>query len=262
MLTGQSAVSRISDGVSRIEDRRVARRARFTPEVFMKEGAFTIKTLTEDDEKIEAYLLRHRVFAEELGWVPATQTLMEIDDYDKEAIFLGVFNERDQLVAFARLILTGGRFMIEEEFSSLIGSWHTIRRQDDTAEVSRLCVSPDARTVSVSGNFGVHHVSMLLYKGIFQLCRKNNIRYIYIVVEYKIFRMFLAKGFQCRLVGEPLNMADGCVAVAAIVDFNELVSVNSVKRPAFAKWFTQYRSDRSPSLPQPPESCSRLAASA
>jgi len=262
MLSGQVIVSQISDAVSPIRDRRSTSRTPFTPMVFMREGGFTIRTLTEDHEKIEAYVLRHRIFAEELGWVPASKTLMEVDEYDGKSTFLGVFDERDRLVAFARLILTGGKFMIEEEFSSLIGAWHTIRKQDDTAEVSRLCVSPEARTLSVAGNFGVHHVSMLLYKGIFQLCRKNNIRYIYIVVEYKIFRMFLAKGFQCRLVGEPLKMADGCVAVAAIVDFDELVSVNSVKRPEFTKWFTQYRSDRSQSpLPQP-ESCSPLAASA
>jgi hypothetical protein len=34
------------------------------------------------------------------------------------------------------------------------------------------------------------------------------------------------------------------VAVAAMVDFEELVAVNSLKRPEFIKWFTQNRSGR------------------
>ena len=68
-------------------------------------------------------------------------------------------------------------------------------------------------------------------------------RYIYIVVDYKIYRLFWAKGFPCRPVGEPVAMPDGCIAVAAMVDFEELVTLNTLKRPELMKWFMQYSSD-------------------
>jgi len=220
---------------------RITKRS-VTRSIFIREGGFTVKNLISENEKIEAYRLRHMVFAEELKWVPQSPTLLERDDYDRNAVSIGVFDEQNTLVAYVRLTPPGARFMIEKEFSSMIGVWHQIRKRNDTAEVSRLCVLPQARNASVRGNFGVHHVSMFLYKGVYQWCVRNNVRYIYVVVENKIYRMFMAKGFPCRLAGEPLTMPDGCVAVAAMIDFEELVAVNSVKRPEFIKWFTQNRS--------------------
>jgi hypothetical protein len=74
--------------------------------------------------------------------------------------------------------------------------------------------------------------------------------------------MFKAKGFPCRLVGEPLAMSNGCIAVAAMIDFRELVLINTVKRPEFTKWFTQYQSTLSRLPQQQLELYSRLGASA
>lgn len=233
-----------------------------TRNIFIREGGFTVKNLTGDDEKTEAYRLRHKVFAEELRWVPQSRTMIERDDYDRNAVPIGVFDEQNTLVAYVRLTPPGACFMIEKEFSSLIGAWHRIRKHNDTAEVSRLCVLPKARNVSVRGNFGIHHVSMFLYKGVYQWCARNNVRYIYVVVENKIHRMFMAKGFPCRPAGEPLTMPDGCVAVAAMIDFEELVAVNTLKRPEFIKWFTQNRSGRFGAPLQQPAFYSQPGASA
>ena len=227
--------------------------------ILIKEGGFTVKNMTSDEEKIKAYRLRHRIFAEELRWVATSESMLEKDSYDCHAVSIGVFDDRNRLVGLARLIRPQARFMIEKEFSIMVGSWHTIRKQSDTAEASRLCVLPEARNTSVQGNFGIHNVSMFLYKGIYQWCARNNIRYIYVVVETKIHRMFMARGFPCRLAGEPVTMADGCTAVAATIDFEELVRINRVKRPAFTQWFTQYQSSqvqvqrRRPGFYSPPQ---------
>ena len=103
-------------------------------------------------------------------------------------------------------------------------------------------MSPEARNTSVSGNLGTHGLSMLLYKGIYHWCARNRVRYIHIVVDYKIYRLFWAKGFPCRPVGEPVAMPDGCIAVAAMVDFEELVSLNTARRPELMRWFLERES--------------------
>ena len=172
-----------------------------------------------------------------------TTDQMETDEYDSHAVPIGILDAQNRILAYARLILPDRTFMIEKEFSRLVSSNHKIRKEDDTAEVSRLCVSPEARNTSVSGNLGTHGLSMLLYKGIYHWCARNRVRYIYIVVDYKIYRLFWAKGFPCRPVGEPVAMPDGCIAVAAMVDFEELVSLNTLKRPELMRWFMQYASD-------------------
>ncbi len=208
----------------------------------IREGNFMLKTLEDDDEKSQGYRLRHTVFSEELRWVAQTESRMEKDAYDCHAIPIGILDARNRLLAYSRMILPHRAFMIEKEFSGLLSSTHKVKKEDDTAEVSRLCVSPEARNVSVSGNFGAHSLSMLLYKGIYHWCAKIRIRYIYIVVDYKIYRLFWAKGFPCRPVGEPVAMPDGCIAVAAMVDFEELVALNTARRPELMRWFLERES--------------------
>jgi acyl homoserine lactone synthase len=162
----------------------------------ISEGDFLVKTLTSDDEKTKAYHLRHRIFCEELGWVPRSESMLEIDEYDKYTISIGVFDQKHVLIACTRLALPGTPFMIEKDFSSLISPLHEIRKHDDTTEVSRTCVAPEARRLSVRGTFGVFRVSMLGYKGVYQLCSLNNLRYVYTVVEPRLYRTLRAQGFQ------------------------------------------------------------------
>ena len=69
--------------------------------VFLREEGFVVKDFTDEEEKAQAYRLRHKVFCEELGWVPRSGRMMEVDRYDRHAVFIGVFNEsNDRLVAF------------------------------------------------------------------------------------------------------------------------------------------------------------------
>ncbi len=119
----------------------------FTQGIIIQEAGFVVKNLVSDDERIQAHRLRHRVYCEELGWVPRSETLLETDEYDRHATFIGVLDQHQTLLASCRLHLPGMPFMIEREFSSLIGAWHTIRKQNDTAEVSRSCVAQEARRV-------------------------------------------------------------------------------------------------------------------
>jgi len=209
--------------------------------VLIQEGKFIVKNLHHEDEKIQAYHLRYRVFCQELGWVES-ENLLEVDDYDRNAIFFGVFNENSSLFAFLRLILPDHSFMLEREFSMLVDEQYQLRKEMDTVEVSRLCVAPEARNERLINNSGTHNISMLLYKGVYHWCIKNNIRYLYLVVEYKIYRLLRAKGFPCRLIGQPVTMPDGVLAVAAIMDWREFEALNIVKRPAMIDWFSQYQS--------------------
>lgn len=210
--------------------------------VLIREGGFTVKNILTPEEMIQAYHLRHRIFSQELKWVPPSEDALERDVYDEGGVFFGVFDEDNRLRAFLRLILPERPFMIEREFLSLVSSDHRIRKEDDTVEVSRLCVAPEARTEIISGNFGVHAISLLLYKGVYRWCRANWVRHLYLVVEQRIFRMLRAKGFPCELVGEPQVMPDGVVAVAAIMDWKRFEELCAGKRPALLEWFSQAQS--------------------
>jgi len=54
-----------------------------------------------------------------MSWVPQRGNAREMDGYDNRAIFLGVFDEKDRLSAFLRLIMPRTAFMLEKEFLNL-----------------------------------------------------------------------------------------------------------------------------------------------
>jgi len=128
--------------------------------------------------------------------------------------------------------------MIENEFLSLVDPQHVIRKERDTAELSRLCVAPASRQDKIAGNFGIHHISMLLFKGVYQWCFKNHIRNLYAVTEHKIYKLLCIKGFPCKLVGNPHVMPDGVLAVAFIIDLKEWEATYLPKNPKLLNWFS------------------------
>lgn len=205
--------------------------------VCIQEGEFCLREVTEWDEVMAAYHLRHRVFSQELGWVAPSADSLETDAYDGHASFLGVFDAEERLVAFLRLVPAEEEMMMEREFPMLVGHRHEVRKERDTVEVSRLCVAPEARNCNIRGNFGLHSITMLLYKGVYHWCIMHDVRYLYLVVEEKIFRLLNARGFPCKLIGTPLTMPDGVVAVAGMIDWREFETTNAVKRPKFLEWF-------------------------
>lgn len=219
--------------------------------VFLKEGPYFVKNITSHKEKTMAHRLRHKVFSQELGWVPQTSNSLEIDAYDEKAVFFGVFDEYQNLKAFLRIVTPRNTFMMEKEFPYLLKQNYEVRKENDTVEISRLCVAPEARTEKSSGNFGVHSVSMMLYKGVYHWCLKNSVRYLYLVVEEKVYRLLCARGFPCKLVGDPKVMPDGVVAVAAMLDWREFEDISMIKRPKMFAWFKQNQSSLLPrQLPQ------------
>lgn len=203
----------------------------------------------DDDTILLAHRLRHKVFAEELRWVPWNSNGLEQDAYDGYAEHFGVFRNI-KLLSYLRLVTPDYRFMLEKEFSNLVSPGHIIRKASDTREVSRLCVSFDERSTKIHTAIGSLGVSMFLYRRVYQWCAEFKVRYLYLVVEYKVFRLLNMLGFPCTLIGEPTKMPDGVVAAAAIMDWRDFEDRNYFKRPELMGWFNQYQVRQDGLLPQ------------
>src|SRR5687767_8562906 len=85
-----------------------------------QEGRYIIKTLDTDEERLAAYRLRHKIFAEVLQWVPCRPDGLEVDDYDATAVMIGLSNEQGQLLGTVRMLPSSGPFMLEREFRSFV----------------------------------------------------------------------------------------------------------------------------------------------
>ncbi|MDA8326529.1 MAG: hypothetical protein M0033_09970 [Nitrospiraceae bacterium] len=216
--------------------------------MYIEENGYIVKAISAGNELRQAYALRHKIFAEELHWVPVTPDGLEIDGYDTlEATGFGVFFE-GSILAYIRFIPASLPFMIDKDFAVLMDPAHVIRREPDTGEISRFCVSTESRRKLPSGQY----TFMFLLKGLYHWCALRNIRYIYSVVETKVFRLCYAKGIISKPVGTPLVMPDGTEAVAVIIDWRLFDEINKRQRPSMYQWFTQNQSNRFPApSPQP-----------
>ncbi|MBI5189402.1 MAG: GNAT family N-acetyltransferase [Nitrospirae bacterium] len=209
------------------------------------DGEYSVCVISGDAPMTEAYALRHRVFCDELGWVGDTGGGLEVDGYDRESVPFGVYGGDGSLVAYMRLIPPGGRFMLDGEFACLVAPRHTVVKGPDSAEVSRLCVSPVARAGLAGRGPGQGCALRLLFKGVYQWCLGRGIRYIYAAAEEGALRLYRLRGLPLRPLGGPVRMPDGALVRAVRLDWREFEEKNRVKDPVLLGWYQS--ASRSPS---------------
>ena len=179
------------------------------------EGDFLVKVLESKKEREQAYMLRHEIFCCELKWVGEKDDGREIDAYDNNSILLGVFDERKELIGIARLIFSYMPMMLEREFSELVSPFHRIQKDINTAEVTILGIKSNMRKNCK------RHAVLAMYKGIYFWNSWNDIRYLYMVVEKKMFRALKMLGFPLKIIGPVKKLNGGVESLAAILDWRE-----------------------------------------
>lgn len=206
-------------------------------EIKFYEGEFLVKTLKEEAELQQAYRLRHRVFAETLQWVPPTDDGKEMDMYDLWGVTVGLFGPNGALLGMARLLPAAGKFMLENEFGALLPEDYAIRKERDTAEITRLAVNPDIRDPKLSTK-----IMLGVLKGIYQWAVENEIRYYYLEVEHRFLRALRMLGFPCEPIGPVVQLPPaGVGAVAALYDMARFDDENMEKRPELLEWISTVR---------------------
>lgn len=202
-------------------------------DIAFREEEFLIKTLRGEELK-QSYRLRHNVFAESLKWVPASEDREEVDMYDLWGSTVGLLHPDGTLLGMARLIPSSGRFMLENEFGALLPRDYVIRKERDTAEITRLAVNPEIRDPKLSTR-----IMLAVLKGIYQWAVENEVRYYYLEVEQRFLRALRMFGFPCEPVGPPVKLPPaGATAVAAFYDMLCFDERNAQKRPDFLRWIS------------------------
>lgn len=202
--------------------------------IVFTEGEFFVKTIETHDEMVKAYRLRHRVFAEQLKWVAETEDRQEMDMYDLWGVTVGVFGRDGVLLGMARLLPSSGEFMLGNEFGALLPEDYVIRKEQDTAEITRLAVNPDVEDPTLS-----RKVLIAVLKGIYQWAVENEVRYYYLEVEHRFLRALRMLGFPCEPIGPVVKLPPaGAEAVAALYDMARFDEENSKKRPGFLEWIS------------------------
>ncbi len=198
------------------------------------EGEFLVKTLEEQAELTQAYRLRHRVFAEVLRWVPSTDDGQEMDMYDLWGSSIGLIDRKGKLHGLARLLPASGPFMLEQDLRMLLPTDHAVRKSRDTAEITRLAIDPDIKDKGLSAR-----LMLTLIKGIYHWAMTHGVRYFYLEVDHRFFRVLHAIGIPSNPLGPPVPLPPaGALSIAAIMDIVQCEDVLGRKRPAIMEWMS------------------------
>ena len=208
-------------------------------ELIFQEDNLLIKTLSAPEEMDAAYRLRHDVFVDELKWVPPSPDKREIDDYDKFAIPIGLFDLSAQtgkelpLIGYVRLIQSNYPFMVEKEFACLLPKDKPLKKLPDMVESTRICIKKERRADKV-GSLGLT-TGHLLYKAIYNWGIIHNSRYLVTIVEKRYYR-HLKNFLPFKPLGEFLAMGDGVLTGIVLFDWRDRASIE--KKPDFMEWMT------------------------
>ncbi len=202
--------------------------AEMTP---FREGGYTIRVVETCEEREQAFRLRHAVYCQKLGWVPACPDGRERDRYDPGSTTLGVFADDGQLLGLARLIPPERPFMLEEDFRALLQPGYRVRKGPDTAEVTRLTTLPQGTRTS-----GATPIASLLYKAIYRWSCAFGVRFLYIVVEERFLQHLCHRGLPCIPLGPPYRFGEGPPAVAALLDRALFERLTDARPTPFGAW--------------------------
>lgn len=212
--------------------------------VKFNEGDIQVRTLFRDAEKVEAYKLRHKVFSERLQWVESSTEGVETDPYDSLATSVGLFHRWGKLIGVSRLLPTTGPFMLEKEFQSLLQPQCTLRKMSDTAEITRMTIDPSITDKGLS-----KRIMQTLLKGIYQWSVQNDVRYLYMVVEKRFFRVLRGIGYPCEPISPCKALPPaGALSVAAMLDLEQFRVTSRRKRPWFLDWISTVEKDHNNEL--------------
>lgn len=201
-------------------------------EIDFREEGYRVRNIGEAKGLQEAYRLRHLVYCDELKWVTPSLEGLEIDGYDPGSVSLGVYGNTGKLLGLARILNSHQPFMLEHEFRRLLPADYRVRKEADTAEVTRLTtLQPFA-----DRHPGSRQVSKLIYKGIYQWSKAHGVRYLYFVVMPGFLRALRFMGFPCTAIG-PVGTLDGQTeCVATLLDWARFEEHAGRLNPKFLQW--------------------------
>jgi len=188
----------------------------------MAREGYVLEKVRGGRKENELMRFRHRIFREELRWLPESQDGSDRDDYDPISDNYAV-SVHNQVVGSVRLTLGRHDFMLEHEFLALLPQGWTLHKGEDSAEITRFAVGQgaDGRRSEVA--------AQLLYFNLYQWSQAQQVRWMYFVVEPSFFRHILRMGFPAFAIGPARALDGGVISQAGYLDWSQAT-------PAFIHW--------------------------
>jgi acyl-homoserine lactone synthase len=151
-------------------------------------------------EELEQFFrARHRVYAEELRWVPPSPTRLEYDQFDTDAATYLLVLDDGALVAGSRMISTDHPHMLSEVFPHTV-TFGTIPRDPRVIEWTRGFIVPEHRE---GGGLKLKAACSL---AVMEYCLAIGANKVGGIQEAKWLAIWRRMGFTVECLGEPVNI--------------------------------------------------------
>nr|WP_244999301.1 acyl-homoserine-lactone synthase [Chromobacterium subtsugae]AAP32920.1 CviI [Chromobacterium violaceum] len=165
---------------------------------------------------LDLLAFRHKIFRENLRWLPVCGNGLDRDEYDAISDNLAICLD-GQVVGSVRFTPGTERYMLEKDFSRLLVPDEILYKGGASAEISRFAVDTETLGRKLTAS-----ASRLLYLSLWQWAEWNEIRWMYFVVEPSMYRRLVALGFPIRPVGVPRPLDGGVLSMAGYFDWGQI----------------------------------------
>lgn len=203
-------------------------------ELIFQEENLLVKNISTHEEFEMALRLRHKVFREELKWVPPSPDGLDLDEFDRHAYGIGIYSEKNELIGHVRLIEAPAPFMIEHDFARLLPKDGSFKKAHGMAESTRICIDKDYRTEKHNAMTLAH----LLYKAMYHWSKMNGIKQLITIVEKRYYVLLKRSSFPFLQIGDFGLMGEGVLSGIISLDWSDFDRILPEKRPEFYEWFT------------------------
>ncbi len=206
---------------------------------------FRTKVLTTDEERMEAFKLRHQVYTLEQpgGQSDFDPDAFERDEHDERAIIIAAFARRDDRIAGTiRLIKRGETPLPIETTCPTPLSAPPI---PESAEFSRMAVSKFFRRRIHDGKYGFDTggdrrdprpvILLSLFRELYRESRRQEIDRLYAIMETPLARMFKDIGIEFEKLAPEFDYMGPVVAYGT--DIQIMVKVLRQKNPSLMREF-------------------------
>ncbi len=185
-----------------------------------------IRVLTSPDDLDAAFVLRHRICVEELGWVPAQPGGRERDEWDDGALHVGAFADAD-LVGYVRVApdSVGRGTMTHRYFAGMFRVTDPRPPIATTGDLSRLVIAAGHREPHLGRQLSVSLVDHAQHRS-----QDAGLRFWYLVTGDAQLGLLHHHYADVRILGRGTT-SDGGTNSVVLVDL-ESRTATAAERPA------------------------------
>ena len=189
---------------------------------------FTFKQVTEESRLEEIYRLRYHILGHEMGYYHTSDYpdgMLE-DRYDSSSVHFAAFDERENIVAAARLTL-GEQCGKEMPVFGMQVPWDPAPDIGLCMELGKLVVDPKYRR---------KNLAMGIYRSMLNYSARNTFEFLYSIQTMNSFNKLCRLGIPYKTIGPEIDYMGG-PSVPCFLDLNRWRAKMQMEQPQLWQWF-------------------------